>query len=201
VSLSFGDEDMGETEGLELSGEDVETVGDLADLGDSVGGTDLAGDLELAVGNGDSNGSRLASELERKYGLPIGRPVVSPPRLDEILGELPGLDVLRLFNYLKSITMDLPDERLADYLISDERVQLEYIIDRLSGRPGLKDQASALRAREGIVSSTAAAERIEESFAYLESLVEELPDQGFAVIMKNRLERLRERIEAAGDSA
>lgn len=129
--------------------------------------------------------------LVRRHGLPIGTPVIGPPRLDEILEEMPGIDVLNLFAYLKTITMFLPDEVLADYLLSDERIQLEYILDRLSGKPGLKDSSRVRRIREGIAGGTIPMADFREYFEFLETLVEDLPDQGFAVTMKNRLEKLR----------
>lgn len=144
-----------------------------------------------SAGNGNEG-----NILVRRHGLPLGTRVIGPPRLDEILAELPGVDVLNLFAYLKSITMFLPDDVLADYLLSDERVQLEYIIDRLSGKPGLKDSSRVRRMREGLSGGVVQMADFREYFEFLETLVEDLPDQGFAVTIKNRLERLRTLSEA-----
>jgi len=128
----------------------------------------------------------------------MGTPVLSPPKLDDVLEEIPSVDILALFSFLKSITMSLPEEILSEYLLSDERVQMEYIIDRLSGRPGLKHLA-ALRRQTGSVLPTDPEVLIQtgirESFEYLENLVESLPDQGFAVTIRNRLEDLRTRFD------
>ena len=57
-------------------------------------------------------------------------------------------DGLGLFSYLKRITLYLPEEDLSDYLLSGQRIQMEYIIDRLSGKKGLKDDDRVARIRE-----------------------------------------------------
>jgi hypothetical protein len=144
---------------------------------------------EIAAGNGEAG----APSYSNPYGFPIGRPVLTPPRLDEILEELTGISLLRLFSYLKTITMALPEDILADYLLSNERVQLEYLIDRLAGKPGIRDLSMVRRIRQekGYIQKKSG--NLWESFDYIERLLEDLPDQGFAVTMKNRMERIKSR--------
>ena len=89
--------------------------------------------------------------------------------------------------------MALPEDILADYLLSNERVQLEYLIDRLAGKPGIRDLSMVRRIRQekGYIQKKSG--NLWESFDYIERLLEDLPDQGFAVTMKNRMERIKSR--------
>ena len=146
-----------------------------------------------------------AQELRDKYGFPIGAPMLSPPEYEEMLTVLNGDELLDLFSYLKDVTRALPADALADYLLSDERIQMEYVIDRLSGKPGLK-QSLLFRARQKRVGDERiwpeiprnilpAKINVRETLEFLETLVGDLPDQGFAVPLKNRLENIRARFE------
>jgi hypothetical protein len=131
--------------------------------------------------------------------------MLSPPEYEEMLTVLNGDELLDLFSYLKEVTRALPADALADYLLSDERIQMEYVIDRLSGKPGLK-QSLLFRARQKRVgderiwpeiprSILPAKINVRETLEFLENLVGDLPDQGFAVPLKNRLESIRARFE------
>ena len=135
----------------------------------------------------------------------IGAPMLSPPEYEEMLTVLNGDVLLDLFSYLKDVTHALPADALADYLLSDERIQMEYVIDRLSGKPGLK-QSLLFRAKQKRVGDERiwpeiprnilpAKINVRETLEFLETLVGDLPDQGFAVPLKNRLENIRARFE------
>jgi len=146
-----------------------------------------------------------AAAKHDKYGFPIGAPMLSPPEYEEMLEVLSGSELLGLFSYLKGITRSLPANALADFLLSDERIQMEYVIDRLSGKPGLK-QSLLFRAQQRHADDERiwpviprdilpAKINVRETLEYLEKLVGDLPDEGFAVAMKHRLETIRGKFE------
>jgi len=137
----------------------------------------------------------------RRHPFPIRAPVLEPPALDEALAAISGSEMLSLFNYLKSVTLSLPEPALAEFLLSDERIQLEYVIERLSGKTGLREnrQVLAVRnllaARQARLGNAGGAQpvKLEETLQFLESLVAALPDQGFAVTIKKWLIDIRGR--------
>lgn len=132
---------------------------------------------------------------------PLRAQILPNPRFDKALAEIPPIDLLELFSYLKQITLSLPDRVLAEYLLSDERIQLEYIIERLSGRPGIKDDIRVKKIRALLGTRRVALDRdgdgskiaIGETLEFLESMASALPDQGIAVTMKKWLEDVRGR--------
>ncbi len=119
--------------------------------------------------------------------------LLSPPRFTEALEEMSGNEMLGLFKFLKTITLALPEEKLSNYLFSDERIKMEYVIDRLSGKSGLKNDSRINRIRSGIgkKSETANGTDFGKTLDFLEAMVTGLPDQGFAVTFKNKLENIR----------
>ena len=54
-------------------------------------------------------------------------------------------ELLKLFNKLHSLSDSLPDERKAEFMKSKNRVQLDFVIAKLEGKPGLLSTAQALR--------------------------------------------------------
>jgi hypothetical protein len=97
---------------------------------------------------------------------------------------------------------------LAEYLLSDERIQLEYIIERLAGRPGIKDDERVKKIRALLGTRREALDKngdgskiaIGETLEFLESMASALPDQGIAVTMKKWLEDVRGRYSENGKS-
>ncbi|HHU35968.1 MAG TPA: hypothetical protein GXZ47_01930, partial [Treponema sp.] len=173
-----------ETETFELEPEKIELEPEDIDV---IENTEPSSELD----NDDLESEALRKNLFDQFGFPLGRAVVGTPYLDQILQEMTGISLLRLFSYLKSITMELPQDILADYLLSNERVQLEYLIDRLAGKPGIRDLSRVRRIREELGISEQPVANLWGSFNYLENLLDDLPDQGFAITMKNRMDRIK----------
>jgi hypothetical protein len=205
VSLEEGDE------GAIEEGSETGPADETLELGEEAADAAEAAPCEPCAAPEEGASRRLAGNPERarelrdKYGFPIGAPMLSPPEYEEMLTVLNGDELLDLFSYLKEVTRALPADALADYLLSDERIQMEYVIDRLSGKPGLK-QSLLFRARQKRVgderiwpeiprSILPAKINVRETLEFLENLVGDLPDQGFAVPLKNRLESIRARFE------
>jgi hypothetical protein len=64
-----------------------------------------------------------------------------PSQRERPRGPNPTLDLLK---YLKNLAEDLPEERKTGFLTSDARVKMEFLIDKLEGRPGLLHEAEGL---------------------------------------------------------
>ena len=79
--------------------------------------------------------------------------VLEPPKYEEVLSDLGAGEMLDLFRYLKQISLFLPKQALSGYLLSDERIKMEFIIDRLSGKRGLREDARVERIRRALSGS------------------------------------------------
>ncbi len=165
-------------------------------LADDQPATDEVVDISQAV----LEAAEAAREERRlRLGFPLASPVLDGPVLEELLSDLNPHDLLSLFASLKNLALELPESSLSDYLLSAERVKLEYIIERLSGRSGLLDAATVMRYRVRNSGDAVRDKRSEiplnEALLYLDSLLEALPDQGLGATLHNRLKDIRERID------
>lgn len=121
--------------------------------------------------------------------------LLPPGRFEEMLVAIPVPDLLALFVFLKKLSLDLPDEVLGTFLLSDERIMMEYVIDRLSGKPGLSRDSRYGMIQNGFKQRiTAGRSEVERTLEQLKLMAASLPDQGFAVSFHNRLEHILERI-------
>lgn len=165
-------------------------------LADDQPATDEVVDISQAV----LEAAEAAREERRlRLGFPLASPVLDGPVLEELLSDLNPHDLLSLFASLKNLALELPESSLSDYLLSAERVKLEYIIERLSGRSGLLDAATVMRYRVRNSGDAVRDKRSEiplnKALSYLDSLLEALPDQGLGATLHNRLKDIRERID------
>ncbi len=138
----------------------------------------------------------LDDEIPSEENLSVEKAqLLSPPKFQEALEDMSGGEMLGLFRFLKTITLALPEDKLSNYLFSDERIKMEYVIDRLSGKSGLKDDLRIGRIRRSLGKKQEPARNTDfgETLDFLEAMVTGLPDQGFAVTFKNKLERIRDR--------
>jgi tetratricopeptide (TPR) repeat protein len=169
---------------------------------------EAAFDTEFDIASMLPNEAAPESPAFRVSPFPLRSPLLPNPRFDKALAEIPPVDLLDLFSYLKQITLSLPDRVLAEYLLSDERIQLEYIIERLAGRPGIKDDERVKKIRALLGTRREALDKngdgskiaIGETLEFLESMASALPDQGIAVTMKKWLEDVRGRYSENGKS-
>jgi hypothetical protein len=130
-------------------------------------------------------------------------PVLPQTQFDLALGKISTEELLALFNYFKSITRSLPTDNLSEYLLSEERIKLEYVIDRLSGKPGLKDDERVFRIRRKLATSEgrtictgpAVSMDFNKTIEFLHGIVKQLPDEGFVLTFSNKLDRLKDEYE------
>lgn len=140
------------------------------------------------------------------FGFPLRSPVLDLHELELALNDIPSKSLLELFKYIRKITETLPEKLFSEYLISEERIILEYIIDKLSGNPGIRynNLAKAVYEKskaDGILHTHDSGEQIlTDTFSFLETLVSELPDKGFATRLKKHVEDIKSRIENDSDT-
>ena len=108
-------------------------------------------------------------------------------------------DMLSLFVKLKELIAYLPDDKKALFLSSKNYVLLDYIIEKLSGKPGLLATADALRKAWNICDEKNIAYK--DSFdmqtsllSYMRTLVKELPDKDIALSLDQEVKHLMENL-------
>ncbi|MDR2897411.1 MAG: tetratricopeptide repeat protein [Spirochaetaceae bacterium] len=118
-------------------------------------------------------------------------------------------ELLKLFVSLKMLGKNLTGSARQKYLHSDQRVEMEYIIDKLAGKRGLLQKAAAVREQLHLPPSDAPSEmpalteqqkdlamgKIEETLAYMRSLTRELPDESLAETLEAQIEHTIGRLE------
>ena len=114
------------------------------------------------------------------------------PALESYLNAADPEKLAQLFLYLQNLFDFLPQEELAVFLNSSERMQIQYIIARLSGELGLKERAEIIQ-QTGIAATTSTpytAEAIYNLLKYLRDLSTSVPDQGMGTRIRQELEQL-----------
>ena len=98
----------------------------------------------------------------------------------------------QLFLYLRDLFIHLPQEELEIFLNSSERIQIYYIIARLSGELGLKERANLIRQAYSVVAAPPPYnnEAIFKLLTYLRDLSIDLPDQELGTRVRQELEQL-----------
>ncbi|UTC76900.1 tetratricopeptide repeat protein [Treponema sp. OMZ 799] len=138
-----------------------------------------------------------ASEKPSFSILPHG--VKKSPQFEEELDIIESYEIVRLFVYLRDLLDNLPSVELKDFLISNERIQMEYVINKLSGDVGLKRRMILLNVRgalkKTIEPKTSADKTLKDVLGYLRIVASQLPDKGFASACIGKINKLIEQIE------
>lgn len=117
---------------------------------------------------------------------------------DELIAQKFGL-AASLFKKLRALIEYLPAEQKDEFLQSNTRLQLDYIISRLSGRRGLLAAADILRKKnkisetEGSVTDSGRALLVSVLCNSLK-LVRNLPDRNMAGALSEKIEDILERL-------
>jgi hypothetical protein len=114
-----------------------------------------------------------------------------------------GMDrerVLNLFQYLKDLTSNLPEEQRNAFKKSDARLRMEYVIDRLEGRKGLfKEVRERIgRGQEESTPSLAKSPDIAKTLAYLGNLAKALPDRDLTQAIERKVQKVVKDIAHGG---
>jgi tetratricopeptide (TPR) repeat protein len=125
------------------------------------------------------------------------------PALDALkIGDIRASDILGLLKNLKYLTRSLPEKDKDNFLKSDCRLSLEFIIDVLEGRKGLfRDIEERKGETSGAidVNSSPEPQEVAGTLKYLKHLADDLPDCGLSAAITRKaeaviaeLEKLRE---------
>ncbi len=109
-------------------------------------------------------------------------------------------DILDLFSYIRELMTSLPETELKDFLISNERIQMEYVINKLRGELGLKQKVALLNIKNTLEKTQTPQNKTEktlkDTLGYLRVVAFQLPDKGFAASCSNRISGLMESLNS-----
>ena len=136
------------------------------------------------------------------------------PTIERILADddtaLENAEEIELLKKLLELCNYLPEKEKAEFLASPVRMQMEYLISKMSGVPGLLKTALSLK-KSGILGDAAFAGQTPQEFSVtnhelrkvfkcMKSLSNELEDEYLADAMCNRIDNILEKIELAENS-
>jgi hypothetical protein len=114
--------------------------------------------------------------------------------------------VLGLVKYLKDMSGSLPDKKREDFMQSDARVSMEYVINTLEGKKGLfeeikKKVPSAVPAKPRALSIPAVPdkEKIAGTLSYLGNLSTSIQDKNLFAALRKKVQNIMARIKAVTD--
>ena len=119
--------------------------------------------------------------------------------LDDVFDTSPIEEFSRtfeMFNSLRGLCSYLPDDKKDEFFSDLNRVKLDYVIDRLEGKPGLLAAAQALHS-SGLVKPYAGSpkkEFLQRTLSYMDSLANTLSDKGHARALQKEIHRVIDRL-------
>ena len=120
------------------------------------------------------------------------------PSFEQYLNTTDPEQLAQLFLYLRDLAAYLPQEELEIFLNSSERIQIYYIIARLSGELGLKERANLIKQACSVASAQPPYNDVSvfKLLSYLRDLSIELPDQDLGIRVRQELEQLMANMSA-----
>ena len=175
--------------------------------------TDQENSTEITVGNDDESTSEdeevedveetfesgnnqdpfiLDQEQQNLLWCHAKHQVKDSPSFEQYLNTTDPEQLAQLFLYLRDLFSYLPQEELDIFLNSSERIQIYYIIARLSGELGLKERANLIQQACTIVTAQSPynAVAVFNLLTYLRDLSTALPDQELGARVRQELEQL-----------
>jgi tetratricopeptide (TPR) repeat protein len=113
-------------------------------------------------------------------------------------------NIAKLLSHLKALIRELPDKNVEQFLNSDVRLSLEFLIDVLQGRKGLyKDIKERLGEEQetpesGDSAGTPPSAQVAGTLAYLERLASVLPDQTLSTAITRKTDAVIAEITQSG---
>ncbi|WP_024466573.1 tetratricopeptide repeat protein [Treponema pedis] len=143
-----------------------------------------------------------AATGKTSYANLIPRTVKKSPHFERELEAIENSEIIKLFSYLSDLMKSLPEENLKKFLISNERIQMEYVIDKLSGDLGLKNRIILMNIKKSLIKTlepkNLTEERLKSTLGYLRLVASQLPDKGFAEACSEKLDKIIQSISSAG---
>ena len=124
--------------------------------------------------------------------------IKASPSFEQYLNTADPEQLAQLFAYLRDLFTYLPQEELETFLNSSERIQIYYIIARLSGGLGLKERGELIRQAYSVVATQLPynEEAVFKLLMYLRDLATALPDQELGMRVRQELEQLMANMSA-----
>lgn len=118
--------------------------------------------------------------------------VKGSPSFEQYLNTTDPEQLAQLFLYLRDLFAYLPQGELEIFLNSSERIQIYYIIARLSGELGLKERANLIQQACTVVNAQSPYNdmAVFKLLSYLRDLSIALPDQELGTRVRQELEQL-----------
>ena len=118
--------------------------------------------------------------------------VKGSPSFEQYLNTTDPEQLAQLFLYLRDLFVYLPQGELEIFLNSSERIQIYYIIARLSGELGLKERANLIQQACTVVNAQSPYNdmAVFKLLSYLRDLSIALPDQELGTRVRQELEQL-----------
>ena len=147
---------------------------------------------EYFVSNDDQTPFILDQEQQNLLWCHAKHQIKDSPSFEQYLNTTDPEQLAQLFLYLRDLFIYLPQEELEIFLNSSERIQIYYIIARLSGELGLKERANLIQQARNVVSTQPPYNdaSVFKLLGYLRDLSIELPDQELGTRVRQELEQL-----------
>ena len=172
-------------------------------------------EMRRKVAELEEENARLASEDNH----PTAKSLLSTaeellPTIEKILADddtaLENAEEIELFKKLLELCQYLPEDEKAAFMASPVRMEIEYLIAKMSGTPGLLKTAQSLK-KAGVLGEEDSAPDMQKPFQVtnhelrkvfkcMKSLSDGLDDHYLADAMCNRIDNILERIELAENS-
>ncbi|MBO4533990.1 MAG: hypothetical protein J5726_09915, partial [Treponema sp.] len=172
-------------------------------------------EMRRKVAELEEENARLVSE----DGRPTAKSLLSTaeellPTIEKILADddtaLENAEEIELFKKLLELCQYLPEDEKAAFMASPVRMEIEYLIAKMSGTPGLLKTAQSLK-KAGVLGEEDSVIDMQKPFLvtnhelrkvlkYMKELSEGLEDPCLADAMCNRIDNVLERIELAENS-
>jgi hypothetical protein len=108
--------------------------------------------------------------------------------------------IVGLMNYLKNLAGALPESKRENFMKSDARLSMEYVINTLKGKKGLlkeiKEKVPEARSYRPSTPETPDNQQVAGTLSYLGNLTSALPDKDLFSALKQKVQRIMSRIKA-----
>lgn len=143
----------------------------------------------------NKNLDEVISQIKK---VPVGK-IKQGNYFDNALRTISSSEMLNLFKCLRDMMSILPENESKEFLVSNERLQMQYIINKLTGTVGLRMRAIFMKMRNFLeYTNTSLLDSnvtVKNLLAYLKSMAEHLPDQGFSEACVTKLDNIIETME------
>jgi hypothetical protein len=142
-------------------------------------------------------------EEESAAAEPAPEPEIAEPEPEESRSpeEKTAKDkIVGLMDYLKGLADALPENKRENFMKSDARLSMEYVINTLKGKKGLlreiKEKVPEARSYRPSTEEVPDNQKVAGTLSYLGNLTNDFPDKDLFSVLKQRVQRIMSRIKA-----